>query len=81
MVALVSCELRLVVELTIDDNIDFVAQLVGLSITSDLEPARMRVDVGLVSGGEQDNVTDHTTPGNVTLFVGLRRHRATIRHG
>lgn len=38
----VGCEFRLVVELTIDHDVDIVAELVGLAIASNLEPPGMR---------------------------------------
>lgn len=34
----VGCEFRLVVELTVDHDVDIVAELVGLAIASNLEP-------------------------------------------
>ena len=38
---LICCEFRLAVELTINDNVDIVAELIGLSVARDLKPARM----------------------------------------
>lgn len=64
IVRLVCCEFRLAGELTINDNVDIVAELIGLSVTRDFKPARMWdrlerrqtvdhfVDVGLVFGGK-----------------------------
>jgi hypothetical protein len=60
-----------VVVLTIDNHVDIIAELVGLAIACNLEPACVwdggqnrqafdyLVDIGLILGGEQDDMTNH----------------------
>ncbi|MFK4719255.1 hypothetical protein ABIE89_000355 [Bradyrhizobium niftali] len=67
----IGCEFYLVVELTIDYDVDIIAEMVGLTVASYLKPARMwncrengqafddLADIAFMFGGEQDDVTDH----------------------
>jgi len=71
----VSCELSLIVEFTINHDVDVVPELVSLEVAGDLEPARMRdcgenrqtvdylIDMGFAVRGEEDDVTNNGGSG------------------